>query len=349
MKTICTVVIFTTLWHGFQTETDELKLVVALFRHGDRTPARLATYPKNPYANLTYSPYGRGELTDHGRTRAYLLGNTLRTMYNKYLDGVEVKAVSTDFNRTKDSLYLVLNGLFDDNHNFNRSHPLKHFNLEITPVQNNRLLSFPFFYCPRYQEIYKQYETSEEGRKLLKKYAAKFSYIYKHTGVNITNLWQLLPIFESIKSNKEWGIKIPTWAKPVYQYLMSAGEDFYMSTVALPGLNKLFGGVLLNEILRNIGTDIETKRLFLYSAHDLNLFGLLGAMELHWPHIPHYTACIIIELHQIGHIPYVKVLYQADYSKGFKEMKLPECDVLCPLEKFKNTVYRNIPGDNDTC
>ncbi|XP_031342505.1 venom acid phosphatase Acph-1-like [Photinus pyralis] len=349
MKTICCVVIFTTLWHVFQTETDELKLVAALFRHGDKTPDGLTTYPKNPHTNFSYSPYGRGELTDQGRRRAYLLGNALRTMYSKYLDGVEVKATSTDFNRTKDSLYLVLNGLFDDKDNFDLSHPLKQFHFEVAPVQNSRLLSFPIIFCPRYQEIYKQYKASEEGRKLFKKYAEHFPYIYEHTGVNITNIVQLVPIFETIKSNKEWGMKTPTWAKPVYQYLMSAVEDFYMSMVAWPGLNKLFGGVLLNEILRNIDTNMETKRLFLYSAHDLNVVGLLGAMELHWAHIPYYTACIIIELYQIGHDPYVKVLYQQDYSKGFKEMRLPECDVLCPLEKFKKTVDRSIPGDNDHC
>ncbi|XP_031342500.1 venom acid phosphatase Acph-1-like isoform X3 [Photinus pyralis] len=270
-------------------------------------------------------------------------------MYSKYIDGVELKAVSTDFNRTKDSLYLVLNGLFDDGDNFDLTHPLKHFDFEVAPIKNNRLLSFPMVLCPRYQEIYKQYEASEEGIKMLKKYAANIPYIYEDTGVNITNFFQLVPIFDTIKSNEEWGMEIPTWAKPVYQYLMSAVENVYMSTVALPRLNKLFGGVLLNEILRNIDKDTETKRLFLYSAHDLNVVGLLGAMELYWPHIPHYTACIIIELHQIGHIPYVKVLYQADYSNGFKEMKLSQCDVLCPLEQFKKTVDRSIPGDKDNC
>jgi hypothetical protein len=35
-----------------------------IFRHGDRTPVELMTYPKDPYNASFYEPYGFGQLTN---------------------------------------------------------------------------------------------------------------------------------------------------------------------------------------------------------------------------------------------------------------------------------------------
>lgn len=347
MKVVSVVVLLSILCN-FAHGQGELKVVVAVFRHGDKTVDKNSSYPKNPYANLTYSPYGHGELTNQGRQRAYQLGKTLRKMYNKHLHKVNVKAISTDYNRTINSLNLVLTGLFDRSKNFN----LSQFNLDIAPVRSNRLLSFPIIFCPHYQQLHKQYLDSEVGRTIIGKYVAGFPYIHRHTGANITNIIDLLPIYECIKGYKEWGLISPMWTNRVGNYLVSAVEDFFVSLVASPDLNKLYGGILLKEILRNMDMSInalKSKELYLYSAHDLNVVGLLGAMELYWRHIPSYTACIVMELHEIDHVHYVKVLYQEKTARGFKEMSLPNCNVLCPLNTLKKNVHKNIPDEIGNC
>lgn len=39
------------------------KFFLEIFRHGEKTPDRLSSYPNDPYLNETYYPYGLGQLT----------------------------------------------------------------------------------------------------------------------------------------------------------------------------------------------------------------------------------------------------------------------------------------------
>ncbi|KAK5646341.1 hypothetical protein RI129_004805 [Pyrocoelia pectoralis] len=272
---------------------NSLSLYVTV-RHGDRTPFVSETYPKHIYNNVSYGGYGPGELTDEGRRRMYQFGQQLKRMYkNSFRSNFtisNVKAVSTEYNRTKHSLQLVLNGLFDEDETYD-------------------LFSLPNELCPRYQQTYIEYQKSEEGKKLINKYSEKFSYISEHTGSEISCIEDLVPIYHSLKSDKEFGLELPTWSLSVQRYLKSAMGDLFESYVALPELNKLFGGMLLKEILNNIDAHIETpknEKFYLYSCHDLHIAGLLGAMDIFRSHTPDYAACVVIELHKISTAYYVK-------------------------------------------
>ncbi|CAH2020079.1 unnamed protein product, partial [Acanthoscelides obtectus] len=99
----------------------ESSLVVShvLFRHGNRTPELTELYPKDPYLNERYYPYGRGQLTKAGKRKEFNIGSTLRSRYRNFLGDFYlpdmVEALSTDYNRTKMSLELVLASLFTPN------------------------------------------------------------------------------------------------------------------------------------------------------------------------------------------------------------------------------------------
>lgn len=120
-----------------------------IFRHGDRTPSKLEIYPKAPYDSI-YESLGYGQLTDvsifkhirffikfyirspnyywtciflsflfpiqKGKIREFQLGALLRTKYSKFLGGHHtygsVYAYSSDVDRTKMSLQLVLAGIY---------------------------------------------------------------------------------------------------------------------------------------------------------------------------------------------------------------------------------------------
>lgn len=73
-------------------------------------------YPKDPNINETYYPYGLGQLTDEGKRTEFNIGRQLRRQYDNFLGDTYtpdiLDARSTDFNRTKMSLELVLAGLF---------------------------------------------------------------------------------------------------------------------------------------------------------------------------------------------------------------------------------------------
>ncbi|XP_069133271.1 prostatic acid phosphatase-like [Argopecten irradians] len=95
-------------------EGDNLVLVQAVFRHGDRSPTH--SFPNDRYAH--YWPQGLGQLTKVGKQQEYRLGNFYK---EKYIDTAflgpnynhsEIHIRSTDVDRTLMSAYCVLSGMF---------------------------------------------------------------------------------------------------------------------------------------------------------------------------------------------------------------------------------------------
>ncbi|XP_054015886.1 venom acid phosphatase Acph-1-like, partial [Hylaeus anthracinus] len=99
----------------------ELRQVNVIFRHGDRTPdtGTNEMYPNDPYLNSAFYPLGRGQLSNEGKRREYQLGKVLRERYPRFLGDIytpeSVWGMSSDYDRTKMSLQLVLAGLFPPN------------------------------------------------------------------------------------------------------------------------------------------------------------------------------------------------------------------------------------------
>ncbi|CAB0031815.1 unnamed protein product [Trichogramma brassicae] len=87
----------------------------SVFRHGDRTPKKSEIYPLDPHKNYIKS-LGYGKLTNEGKNREYQLGVSLKKRYGALLgddyDTSNIHAISTDYDRTKMSLLLLLAGFF---------------------------------------------------------------------------------------------------------------------------------------------------------------------------------------------------------------------------------------------
>lgn len=75
-------------------------------------------YKNDPYDAKYYRPKGYGQLTKEGMKRAYKIGEMLRNRYKDFLGDYkasDVYAFSTDYDRTKMSLQLLLAGLYPPN------------------------------------------------------------------------------------------------------------------------------------------------------------------------------------------------------------------------------------------
>nr|CAI5844095.1 unnamed protein product [Callosobruchus analis] len=96
-------------------ETSTVILTHVIFSHGNRTTDK-GLYPEDPFLNYDYFPYDYGQLTNAGKMKEYEIGTALLERYDSLLGDLYypdiVEARSTDFNRTKMSLQLVLAGLF---------------------------------------------------------------------------------------------------------------------------------------------------------------------------------------------------------------------------------------------
>lgn len=55
------------------------------------------------------------------------------------------------------------------------------------------------------------------------------------------------------------------------------------------------------------GTQVEERKIYLYSGHETNIAAVLHGFKVYNPHVPEYSSAVIVELHEIRNKYYVKV------------------------------------------
>ncbi|KAB0797169.1 hypothetical protein PPYR_08163 [Photinus pyralis] len=367
LKYIVNILIFLALdcMVAYCANEKTVQMVFGVFRHGDRTTDAGTLYPNDPYINETYEPYGLGELTNKGKMREYRLGQLLRARYalllgKQYKKG-KVRAVSTDYSRTQESLELVLASLYPPRWTqlaWNRWLNWNPIAYDIASHVTNRLLSIAILYCPRYVQLFDAYSKSEEGQQIESMFNSQYEYISNHSGLNVTKLFDLFRLYFCLVSESEWGLTLPEWTKQVFPgYLTRTTKKNYEMLVAAPQLNQLFGGFLLEDIISemrakmNENGTLKERKINLYSGHELNIAAILGAMDVFFPHIPPYGACVLIELHRHDDNYYVLIFYQDYSSMTLQPLTIPGCTFECPFEDFVNLLQKNLPDkqNGDPC
>ena len=106
----------TTFIHSEETKNDTLLFVHVHFRHGARSPMSINKEGKDYFNNTWDFP---GELTPAGKRMEYILGLVLRYHYSTFIsetyDPREIYLISSDINRTIQSGYSMLQGLYQSN------------------------------------------------------------------------------------------------------------------------------------------------------------------------------------------------------------------------------------------
>lgn len=101
---------------------------------------------------------------------------------------------------------------------------------------------------------------------------------------------------------------------------------------------RLFAGVLLNRVIDDmnkvINKSLPDRKINLFSAHDINVAGLLHALNISKYHIPEYTSSVIIELRKKDEEYFVKVLHYLGIPPTILQVQIPGCEILCPYNKF---------------
>lgn len=339
------------LLHAHYGSTKNLNLVFIIFRHGDRTNDIFTTYPKDPYRDELYYPYGYGELTNKGKERMYSLGVKLRERYANYLDAVyspdDIHASTTKYSRTQTSLQLVLAGLYPPH----CTELEWNTNINWNPISftiNEELTHMPILNQPEYRLLYMKYLDSDLGREIDEKYKKWYKYLSMHSGLNVTSSLEMARLYYCFMSEEEWGMKLPFWSIAVYpNILRNATTDFFKTLSGTSALKQRYGGAFLNNILsimrhKIYGNAPSSPKMYLYSVHDHNIISLLAAMEVYLPHLPPYSASVIIELIKEDDSYCIQVRYD-DSSGTLQELFLPGCHACCPLQVFNRIVRANLP------
>lgn len=330
----------------FASVEAELRQVNVLFRHGDRTPDdNNEEYPNDPYLNSAFYPMGRGQLTNQGKRREYTLGNVLRERYSRFLGTTytprAVWGISSDYDRTKMSLQLVLAGLFPPNKEQKWNPQL---NWQPIPTQYVRFVEDNIFSadeCPLYLAEYDRVLKSPQGQSELSKYNNFMQQLTEWTGKNISTAWDMFYLYHALMAEYSLGLELPDWAYTVFPHgeLWNATVFAYDLASSTPSLRRLYSGPYIRRVTRSMldlitGTQVDGRKIYLYSGHETNIAGILHSLKVYYPHVPAYSSAVLLELHEIHNKYYVKLLYYLGIPSKTDELQIPGCDVLCPLDKY---------------
>ncbi|XP_029866245.1 prostatic acid phosphatase isoform X3 [Aquila chrysaetos chrysaetos] len=301
------------------TAERELKFVVVVFRHGDRTP--VVNFPTDLHKESEW-PQGFGQLTKTGMQQLFELGQYTRERYSNFLNSTynrqEFYIQSTDYDRTIMSAQSYLSGLFPPTSSqiWNPELLWQPIPVHILQKTTDRRLHFPLPDCPLFDELQNETQTSSEFQNRIQPYMG----IHNYT--------------------------LPVWAtKDVIDKLEKLAE---LSLLSLFGLYKteeksrLQGGVLVNVILNSIkqaANSSKQRKMEVYSAHDTTVGALQIALNIFNGKLPPYAACQFFELYQESSGRYsIEMHYRNDSSKDPYLLTLPGCTSSCPLEKFAELV-----------
>nr|AVZ66237.1 venom acid phosphatase [Sclerodermus guani] len=342
------------------SRTSNIKLLSAIFRHGDRTPDNNGheMYPKDPNLNNNFYPLGLGQLTHKGKNREYELGLHLREQYNEFLGDIyESKALiarSTDYDRTKMSLQLVLAGLYPPQGDL-----IWNKNLLWQPIPTHYLPSYADVLmipeeCPKYLEKFNNILNSTEVQEIMSDFSELMTNLTRITGKNITKSQDMYYLYHTLDAEKSLGATILDELKAYHPNgpLLEGVLLHYELINFNDDLIKLNGGVLLRKITENMkavkeNTMAEGRKLFLFSGHETNVAAILNALDVYELHVPQYSSCVVIELHEVDNSYYVKVNYFRGIPAEFKTLTIPGCEELCPFDRFIELTAPVTPTDDD--
>ncbi|XP_017766880.1 PREDICTED: venom acid phosphatase Acph-1-like isoform X3 [Eufriesea mexicana] len=333
-----------------------LELVQVLFRHGERTPREKELSP-NDLSNVSiYEPWGLAQLTNEGKMREYRIGKMLRDRYNKFLGDIyypsDVYAFSSDHDRTKMSLQLVLAALY-------HPAPTQKWN------ENLSWIPIPTYYMPEkvddlmkpdlsplYINAIKEVRNTEEILKRVSPYKDLFDLLFEKTGKNVTATNESYEMYNQLAAKKAMNLPLPEWCTDeVYKKLQDTVKIEYDIRSYTPFLKRLNGGALIKRFIDNIKINEKRDRprkIYLYSGHEVNIAAVAKALNLPEPELPPYGCAIILEkLRDSAGKSYIRMLYWSGATEELKVYKIPGNEEICPMEKYLDIVKDVLPTNEE--
>lgn len=323
-----------------------------LYRHGDRTP--IQTFPSDPYQEQDW-PNGFGQLTATGIEQQHNLGRFIRGRYQTILNTTyvasEIVVRSTDVDRTLMSAQSNLAGLYP-------SLNISDGRVPFQPIPIHTVSSHVDFLlgqndCPRYDEIEKEIDQSDEVKQMNAYYEPFFEKLKEWTKVprNITvyDAWDIADtVFVESKYNRT-----PTWADEQVQRNLSDIND--LAFHYLFGNNdtrRIRGGPLVQDVWFNMNSSVHQngfKKVKMYSAHDTTVSAVLAFLGLNYPHQPQYASALFIDLYRQNDSFFVKVEYlNVTNSNATYAYVLDGCgSVECPFDIFTKIFQPRFPASAD--
>ena len=323
------------------TGSPVLKLVILLFRHGDRSPVN----PFNGYEHDSYWTQGWGQLTTIGMQQQYALGEFIKQRYTPgFLSSaykrVENSIRSTDLDRTIMSALAQLSAVFPPTGEqvWNNSliwQPIPVFSLS---GKSDNILRAYGANCPALSESNAQFTMGQEFKNIAEKYKGLFKTISDATdsSANLSNVWHYA---DTTICDKAHNLTLQSWAKDNYEELIWLDnwnlKAFFTRKEIKPLINGRLMWYFWELVNAQMNKSVDTKAYFL-SAHDITLIGLLSSLNV-WNEIqPPYASLVISELFQDGDSWYLKFFYKNSTLGDAIVLSVPGCSgTSCTVDELK--------------
>ncbi|XP_026824199.1 venom acid phosphatase Acph-1 [Ooceraea biroi] len=337
----------------------KLRLVSAVFRHGDRTlEKQIEYYPDDPHKHYDTYPVGDGQLTNAGKDRAYKFGQVLKEMYKSFLGDVyyqpNIYAQSSAVVRCKMTLQLVLAALYPPNdvQKWNPHLSWQPADFKYTPADKDDILFSVL--CPAYIEAVNNLSDDPTVKMKVNEYSDLMKEMSQRTGKNMTTISNLFILYHTLITQVSLNLDLPDWA-------YDALRDGKLLKAALLQYDLFnyndqliqYGGLLyniINDMNNKIHGTLKDRRINLFSAHDIHVAAMLKALKIFDNNIPQFTSSVIIELRENDGDYFVRVLHYLGIPSKVIEVIIPGCETLCSYDKFVTLISTSIRTDNDpTC
>lgn len=285
----------------------------------------------------------------------YNLGKYLRQRYSGFLsetyDENDIYVRSSDVDRTLMSAMSNLAGLYPPkgDQEWNPDLEWQPIPVHTMPQEEDNVIS-SHCKCPKYEQLKDNVFEDPRLKSIQSQNQWLFDYLTKHTGQNVTDLWDIDYLFDTLYIESVYNKTLPEWTKKVYPRSMQPLKDlsFKLSTWT-PEMKRLRAGPLIQSLLDHFQGFIQSqhaRKMLMYSGHDTTLSCLLNALEMFDPPIgPPYASLIMVELHKKRNEYFVQFSYRNETQRDPYELTLPGCSTLCPLEKFES-LTRHLRPEN---
>ncbi|VDK72536.1 unnamed protein product [Litomosoides sigmodontis] len=286
----------------------------------------------------------------------YELGLFFRKRYNGYIEEFnpdDIQIITSRSDRAIVSAQVLLRGFFPVNNivmqwlKDERWQPIPFHTESIK--RNAPLLHSTLHSCPRYDELVRN-ETAVIADTMMQKYADVVRFLANVTEIGEELKFGRIAALIDIQREIYHRLPQPRW---VYQKWPQFDDmrtiDIITEFKRVSQISKyntfekvrFKSGLLLGDILHRFqnvsaGLEVEARKMFLYSAHDVTISSLLHALNVSNDLLVPYSACLIMELHQTEmNETVVKILYKNETeSADAYELFVPGCSVPCQLSQL---------------
>ncbi|XP_077290361.1 prostatic acid phosphatase-like [Arctopsyche grandis] len=317
----------------------ELVQVLIVTGNGQRTPA--GPFPKDPWTTLKTWPEGWKKLTANGSEQMKTLGEYLRNRYTLLLptqyktkDGL---IRSSDTSYTLDSASALMSGLYP-----NQTVPV-----QVSPMDCDTIF-YPNKNCPAFYHemdiVSKLSETLLEEEN----YAPLYAWLTLKLDKEIRSLSKIYELYTNLVLEEQRGLKHPEWAEAVYPEPARSLAGKYVSISAISkSSRRLSFGPMLNDILKHsseAGTN-TSRRLFIYSADDTTIAGLLKTLKCYDGFPPGFAAALLFEVYKDSFTQKmeIRLYYKNESRSDLQKLYVPECGYSCTLTQLGHILTPYLP------